>query len=167
MKKNRQTLAVGLLSFLTGCNSTIAQPDLKNATGLEFDVLYFRVEMPSSDMGLMESLINAPGAELSLSASASFLKGRDDIRVLVVGFADKDECQSSDCDKLSRARAFLVFDWLTKAGVSPKKLSGYFGCADKSPVDFSYTELQRQGNRRVEIRALDESAPVEGGDGCV
>lgn len=132
---------------------------ITDPASFEFDVIYFRGSEPSPNTRLMDSVTNESYARSSLQGVVDFLKSHRDLIIGIVGHSDKDECAESECKKLSERRAKSVYLWLRRQGVRENQLHAYVGLGSESPVDLSHTELQRQSNRRVEIRAINVESP--------
>jgi len=69
-------------------------------------------------------------------------------KILLFGFADKNEVIPYVSDILSVSRADAVADYLARNNIHPKRVRGYGG---KLPVANNETALGRYTNRRVEI----------------
>ena len=57
------------------------------------------------------------------------------------------------CDKLSRARAKAVADYLVKKGISTSRIK-YRGYGKRKPMTTNETKAGRTKNQRVEIKIL-------------
>ena len=72
-----------------------------------------------------------------------------------VGWTDDKECAGTECEALSMRRAKLVTDWFVKRGiphdsfVAPQGRGSYFG------PNYSPTENERPGGRRVDIELAE------------
>jgi outer membrane protein OmpA-like peptidoglycan-associated protein len=86
-----------------------------------------------------------------LEQTLEVLKGRSDIKVKVVGYADENECHISDCQNLSFRRAKFVFDWLLEHGVPSEQLKGPEGLSTTWPLYRNATEKERVFNQRVDF----------------
>lgn len=154
--------AMAMMSLFASSNAKAESLDgakVIDPASFEFDVIYFRGGAPKPRVGLMDSVTNEDYVRDSLKGVADFLNSHKDLRVGVVGFSDKEECSGIECNEISERRALLVYKWLKSNGVNEDQLYAHMGRGIGDPVDLSHTELQRQSNRRAEIRVVDVKIP--------
>ncbi|WP_236517609.1 OmpA family protein [Sandaracinus amylolyticus] len=98
----------------------------------------------------------APSEHSRLAAIAAALRDNPQlVRVRITGHADFGEPRP---DRLSRARATAVRDWLVEQGIAPERLE-VDGAADARPlVPRSATASARDANRRVQLEVLEVDA---------
>jgi outer membrane protein OmpA-like peptidoglycan-associated protein len=80
-----------------------------------------------------------------------FLKGKPDLKVEIVGYADHLGIEDASL-KISAERAAVVMDYLIFQGIDSSRLQSK-GMGSVDPVESNDTQLGRQANRRIEFRA--------------
>ena len=88
---------------------------------------------------------------LTLKEAISVLKQYPDLRVSLVGNADRNECSGVECQALSKRRADTVATWLLTGGVAALRIEHISGVGTSDPKDFEKTETQRSHNRCVYV----------------
>ena len=82
----------------------------------------------------------------------NFLSENEDVYVELRGHTNSN-CDAAFCDKLSKARAKAVADYLLKKGINAERLS-YEGYGKKKPVASNNYAAGRKKNQRVEIKIV-------------
>ena len=126
--------------------------DFATSHSLEFKRIYFAEGRPkktesSNDLSVILDRQQMENLQQILSA----LKERSDLGVKVLGFADKDECDASECSDLSSRRARAIFDWLLRHGLPAKQIKGPEGLSTNWPLYDGATNEERRFNRRVDF----------------
>ncbi len=92
-------------------------------------------------------------SETTLTLALNALVAKPDVNVLIVGHTDN--IGSAAYNKtLSLRRAQAVKTWLTKKGISVKRMS-VAGKGFDEPIDDNTTQEGRANNRRIEFRVLE------------
>jgi len=115
---------------------------LKENETVNFKTLYFDVN---------QSKLSLPSKN-ELKLLLTFLKEHPDCKIQVVGNTDNSGSWENNLI-LSSDRAKVVYDYLLKNKVSPKRLS-YYGRASAAPAVDNSTADNRSKNRRVEVLIL-------------
>lgn len=118
---------------------------LKAQSSLPVDeiVIYFE----QSDFNLTKE------AKLQLERFSKQLKDNSDIKVKIIGYTDNTGDPRLN-EALSEYRAKISLTYLTKLGIDASRLS-WVGMGDKKPASPNDTELNKQKNRRVEVKIID------------
>ncbi len=77
--------------------------------------------------------------------------------IIELGGHTNNRCEDSFCDKLSKARAKAVADYLADRGVPWRQLK-FRGYGKHNPTNTNYTPTGRKRNQRVEIMILELDA---------
>ncbi len=94
-----------------------------------------------------------PGAERVLANAAATLRMNPGLVVEIAGHTDSSG-SANDNMNLSLRRAYVVRNYLVRAGVNPDNLS-VRGYGESSPIASNTTEAGMAENRRVELRVLN------------
>jgi len=95
-----------------------------------------------------------------LDEAAKVLVNFPTIRLEVGGHTDSDGADEYNLD-LSARRAGAVVNYLISKGVTPERLE-WKGFGETRPIHPNETEDQKEANRRVEFRILNEDEVIEG-----
>jgi len=115
---------------------------LKEGQKVRIENLYFSVD---------ESQIEESSYPV-LEEIFAFLKNNKMVKVEIGGHTNQN-CSENYCDKLSKARAKAVCDYLLDKGVSPARLS-YKGYGKRFSLNEEKGDESRKKNQRVEIKIL-------------
>lgn len=125
-----------------------------------------RVEITANQIVIKQRINFATGKATILSDSfgvlddvTQVLKDYPSVRIEIAGHTDNvgDDALNQ---RLSKARADAVFEYLVQRGISPSRMMT-MGYGETRPIDTNRTDEGRQNNRRVEFNILS------GGPGAV
>lgn len=105
-------------------------------------VIYFE----QSDFNLTKE------AKIQLDNFSKQLKENGQLKVKIIGYTDNIGDPRLN-EALSEYRAKISLNYLTKLGINASRLS-WVGMGDKNPTSPNDTELNKQKNRRVEIKII-------------
>jgi len=143
LKINSVVIALFFIHFGTSANASL---DLKQ--------IYFPEGRPSENESLHDiDQILGPEEQRTLKDLLQALKASPWLGAKVTGYADKHECEKSQCTELSLRRAKIVFDWFRTHGLPEAQLEGPIGESTDFPLYDGNTEEERQLNRRVYLSA--------------
>ena len=127
----------------------------KNIHGFEFNVL-----REGNSVVIKNLLFNFDSYDLKANADSillglyKYLDTNMDIKISIEGHTD--DLGSQEYNKiLSENRAKSVYIWLKNKGINPLRLS-YKGYGKQNPVIIPSSEKDRELNRRVEVRIINE-----------
>lgn len=98
-------------------------------------------------------------AKTLLDQVADALKRRSDIKVEVAGHTDSKGSDAYN-QRLSEARAESVVEYLGSRGIEPSRMTPR-GYGESMPVADNDSDAGRELNRRVELKVLESSAPLQ------
>jgi outer membrane protein OmpA-like peptidoglycan-associated protein len=91
-------------------------------------------------------------AKIQLDNFSKQLKENSQLKVKIIGYTDNIGDPRLN-EALSEYRAKISLNYLTKLGIDASRLS-WVGMGDKNPTNPNDTELNKQKNRRVEIKII-------------
>lgn len=112
------------------------------------------IDFKSGEPGVGQSLLAALDGECAkqgLDRNLMIVKKYGDLRFEILGFADNQECDGNECEKLSERRAKAVYEWLVANGANPLSFERVEGRGAEMPIADNSTEEGRSVNRRVEV----------------
>jgi outer membrane protein OmpA-like peptidoglycan-associated protein len=119
---------------------------------LEFDPpTNFVLENVEFDFG---KAVLRPQSYETLNKLAEYLKRRSEINIEIDGHTDNIGSHQKNL-KLSLERAKSVSDYLVKKGINVERIS-VKGYGDWQPVSGNNSGKERQENRRIEVKVLDQ-----------
>jgi hypothetical protein len=154
---SRQTIVFFLSVLCASC--AVAQDAARESdappaiSGLEMAPINFN----NGESGIGISLVSALDGEFAKQAidrDLMVVKKYNDLRFEILGFADSEECDPSECEKLSARRARAVHEWLIANGANPSAFKRVEGRGAGMPIADSSTEEGRSLNRRVEVNQV-------------
>ncbi len=92
-------------------------------------------------------------AKIQLDGFSKQLKENSQLKAKIIGYTDNMGDPRLN-EALSEYRAKISLNYLVKMGIEPSRLS-WIGMGDKSPVSPNDTELNKQKNRRVEVKVIN------------
>lgn len=98
-------------------------------------------------------------AKTLLDQVADALQRRSDIKVEVAGHTDSKGSDAYNL-KLSEARAASVVGYLSGRGIDPARMTPR-GYGESMPVADNESDIGRELNRRVELKVLESSGPLQ------
>ena len=127
---------------------------------IDFKRIYFQEGRPRLSEANSDSSFDQKQREV-LQGLLDALKANPMLGAEIIGFADKNECLSSECHELSLRRAKVVFDWFIRHGLPAAQLKGPLGESIDWPLDGGETAEGRALNRRVQLEPFPVQSKVE------
>lgn len=154
---SKQIAAFFLAALCASC--AVAQDAAKSndvpptTSGLEMTPINFNRGKPGTGEALLSAL-DGDFAKQAIDRDLMIVKKYENLRFEILGFTDNEECDASECEKLSATRAKAVYEWLVANGANPSSFKRVEGRGAELSIADNSTEEGRSVNRRVEVNQI-------------